>query len=118
MEFINVTNSSPGRLHTMLDFGRKAFLEYVYNHRNEELYIIIPPKGDIENYVFNLEITISNIFGVSIINNKFHYILGNKLLDEIPTFTDYVVMDPLCYLQENTRLYDIILEIKEKVDKL
>lgn len=114
IDFIDITGMD-GKAHLVLDFARKAFLEYIRNHVEEELYIIIPPKCDIENYVFSLENVMLNIYGVSIIKNKFHYILGNNVIKELPTFTDFVIMDPVCYLYECNRLNDIIQDIKGKV---
>ena len=114
IDFIDLTNIED-RAYLVLDFARKAFLEYIRNHMEEELYIIIPPKCDMENYVFSLESSMTNLYGVSIINNKFHYVLGNNILEEIPTFTDFVIMDPVCYLYECNRLNDIIQDIKRRV---
>ena len=114
IDFIDLSGME-NKSYLVLDFARKAFLEFVRNHYEEELYIIIPPKCDMEHYVFSLESTMQNLYGISIMNNKFHYILGNKMIEEIPTFTDFVIMDPVCYLYECNRLNDIIQDIKRKV---
>lgn len=112
---IKLIDLTEGKPNMILEFARKAFLEYLGNHLNEELYIIIPPKCNIENYVFSLESTMMHLYNVSITNKKFHYIFGNNLIEELPTCIDSVILDPVCFLYECNRLNDIIQEIREKV---
>lgn len=101
-----------------LSFTRKAFFEYIYNHKDEELYIIIPSKTDIEDYVLSLESIICKLFNVSIMNNKFHYILQSNMWIGIPTFLDNVIMDPKCYQYEYDRLYNKLQDIRESLNSL
>lgn len=94
---------------------RRTFLEYVKNHYEEELYIVIPEKTDFEKYVFNLEMCINDKYNININGCKYHYIFANEFLKKVPTFLDNVIIDPLCYSQECFRYQQLLKKVKEEL---
>lgn len=94
----------------------KAFLEYIKNHYEEDLYIVIPEKTDFEKYVFNLELFVKDKYNININGCKYHYIYANNFLNEVPTFLDNVIIDPQCYSQECFRYKQLLEHIKGELD--
>lgn len=99
------------KAYIQFNLSMKPFIEYIVNNLDKDLVILYPVKWDIEDYVFELESLVKKQYNKDIGNGKITYISCRDFLKESPTFLDYVVTDPRCYIKE-------IEELNETLDRV
>ena len=79
--------------------------------KEKPVYVVYPVKDDLENYALDLETLLSNEYKVKVSNIT--YIDSSKMLEELPTFLDNVVVDPRVCFNTIDYLLTKLQKIKE-----
>lgn len=92
----------------------KIFLESIYNHSNDLVTIVIPSRGDLENYVMSLETEYCKLYNHY--PNKVTYVRYRDYKRDLNIETDsIIIIDPRCYLEEIKMRDEQLTKIYEEI---